>query len=261
MHFNGELSWICNCFDLTGEAIANSIEIFCISVGLNLENLVGIGLDGASAMAGKFKGVQACIRKKYPMAHYTHCSSHSLNLAFGKANIIVLGNTFSNLSSIISFFHGYPLREEKLRCAVQAVCPESKRGRLISLAETRWVERHDAILVFMELFETIVGALEALTLLHGETSAKANQLVCVCTSFDFIYSCTVLEGPSALLQVSKQLQSPKLDLVGICSIIDKLIVLLEKEVLEEDFIMKVFCKAKLKSQFYWIDCYSSKNPF
>ena len=71
------------------------------------------------------------------------------------------------------------------------------------------------------------------------------------SSFDFIYSCTVLEGPSALLlQVSKQLQSPKLDLVGICSIIEKLIVILEKEVLDEDFIMKVFCKAELKAQIF-----------
>ena len=102
-------------FDVTGEAIANSFEIFCISVVLDLINLVGIGLDGSSAIPGKFKGVQACIRKKYPMAHYT-----SLNLAIGKD---VLGNTFSNLSSIISFFHGYPLRKEKLRCAIQAVCP------------------------------------------------------------------------------------------------------------------------------------------
>ena len=50
-------------FDLTGEAIANSIETFCISVGLDLSNLVGIGLDGVSAMACKFKGVQACIPK------------------------------------------------------------------------------------------------------------------------------------------------------------------------------------------------------
>ena len=174
-------------FDLTGEGIANSIERFCISVGLDLNNLVGIGLDGASAMAGKFKGVQACIRKKYPMAHYTHCSSHCLNLAIAKASTIVLGNTFSNLSSIISFFHGYPLREERLRCAIQAVVPESKRQRLKSLSETRWVERHDAILVFMELFEAIVGALEALTLLtEKQQQRRINSFVYVHLSILYI---------------------------------------------------------------------------
>ena len=92
--------------------------------------------------------------------------------------------------------------------------------------------------------------MEALTLLPGETSAKANQLVCVCKSFEFIYYCTVLEGPSALLQFTEQLQSPNLDLVGICCIIEKLIVILEREVLDEEFIMKVFCEAKLKAQIF-----------
>ena len=99
--------------DLTGEGIANSIESFCISSGLDLKRMVGLGLDGASSMSGKYKGVQACIREKYPMVHYTHCVSHSLNLAIAKANTVVVRNTFSSLASIISFFHGYPLREEK----------------------------------------------------------------------------------------------------------------------------------------------------
>ena len=115
-------------FDLTGEGIENSNEIYCIYVGLELNQLVGIGSDGASAMACKFKGVQACIRKKYPMAHYTQCSSHSSNVVIGKANIIVINNTFSNLSHIISFFHWYLLREEKLRCAIQAVCLNRSEG-------------------------------------------------------------------------------------------------------------------------------------
>ena len=127
------------------------------------------------------------------------------------ANNVVLGNVFSNLSSIISFFHGYPLREEKIRQAIQTVCPESKRQRLKTICATRWLERHDAILV--ELIEAIVACLEELTLVPGETGSKANQLVHVCTSFDFIYSCTVLENPSALfLTVSKQLQLPTMDL-------------------------------------------------
>ena len=50
--------------------------------------MVGLGLDGASAISEKFKGVQACIREKYPMVHYTYCSLHSLNMAIGKANTV-----------------------------------------------------------------------------------------------------------------------------------------------------------------------------
>lgn len=86
-------------------------------------------------MAGKFKGVHSCNLKKYPMAHYTNCSSHCLNLAIAKASTIVLGNTFSNLSSIVSFFHEYPICEERIRCAIQAVVPQSNGQRLESLSD------------------------------------------------------------------------------------------------------------------------------
>ena len=47
--------------------------------------LVEQGYDGAAAMKGSFKGVQAVIRRKYPTALYVHCCSHSLNLALGHA--------------------------------------------------------------------------------------------------------------------------------------------------------------------------------
>ena len=52
--------------------------------------MVGLGLDGACAMSGKFKRVQAWIRELYPMVHYTHCSSHNLNLAIGKLTLLFL---------------------------------------------------------------------------------------------------------------------------------------------------------------------------
>ena len=81
--------------------------------------------------------------------------------------------------------------EERLRQAIQSLGPESRRQRLKTLAVTRWVERHDAILVFPELLELIVGALEELNqVAGGETASKPNNLINVCTSFDFFYSCT-----------------------------------------------------------------------
>lgn len=90
-------------------------------------------------------------------------------------------------------------------------------------------QRHDKMLVFMELTEAVVACLEELPLVPGETTSKANQLVHVCTSFDFIYSCTVLENPSALfLTVSKQLQSSTMNLAEICSLIEDVVSILEK---------------------------------
>ena len=43
---------------------------------LDLENLVGQGYDGASAMSGAFNGAHAVICSEYPLATYVHCSNH-----------------------------------------------------------------------------------------------------------------------------------------------------------------------------------------
>lgn len=42
--------------------------------------LVAQSYDGANVMSGKYKGVQANIKQKYPYAIFTHCMSHRVNL-------------------------------------------------------------------------------------------------------------------------------------------------------------------------------------
>ena len=67
------------------------------------------------------------------------------------------------------------LHVRRQRQAIQILCSELTRQRLKTLAVTRWVERHDAILVFLELLEPIVGALEELNqVAGGETASKVN---------------------------------------------------------------------------------------
>lgn len=56
--------------------------------GLDLGKMRGQGYDGAAAMRGQFRGVQACIKEKLPLALYTHCSSHTLNLCLSDASNI-----------------------------------------------------------------------------------------------------------------------------------------------------------------------------
>lgn len=54
-------------------------------VGLSMTNCVGQAYDGASNMSGYKSGCAALISKKYPLAVYSHCKSHVLNLALVKA--------------------------------------------------------------------------------------------------------------------------------------------------------------------------------
>lgn len=65
---------------LNAEAIASSIIQFTGRVGLDMSKLVGLDFDICSTMSGKENGVQATIKKQYPIACFFHCASHKLNL-------------------------------------------------------------------------------------------------------------------------------------------------------------------------------------
>ena len=62
-------------------SIADSIRTNLVNLGLSMSDLRGQGYDGASTMNGAKAGVQAQIHEQQPMALYTHCAGHCLNLA------------------------------------------------------------------------------------------------------------------------------------------------------------------------------------
>ena len=64
----------------TGEKLSETIIEKLKSWGLDIKYLRGQGYDGASNMSGAFNGVAARILAIQPLAFYTHCSAHSLNL-------------------------------------------------------------------------------------------------------------------------------------------------------------------------------------
>ena len=64
----------------TSESIANILKDTIIRLGLSMFNLRGQCYDGASNLSAVYKGTQALIQKEKPLAYYTYCSSHRLNL-------------------------------------------------------------------------------------------------------------------------------------------------------------------------------------
>ena len=65
---------------LTGQALAYKMMGF-VRNNLDPSKMCGQAYDGASNMSGKIRGVAARIQSQYPLAFYTHCASHCLNLA------------------------------------------------------------------------------------------------------------------------------------------------------------------------------------
>ncbi|GBO35781.1 hypothetical protein AVEN_30132-1, partial [Araneus ventricosus] len=50
-------------------------------------------------------------------------------------------------------------RTEILKSMISDCCPEQKKKKLISLCETRWVERHDSVFLFKDILEPILLSL------------------------------------------------------------------------------------------------------
>ena len=123
---------------------------------LDLVNLRRQGYDGANAMKGYLGGGAALISKDYPSATYVHCDSHSLNLVLPDAcNIDVTRNTIGTMKGVTNFIRASEKRMDTLIEQITSVKPESRRTSLVNLSEMQWVERHDAISFFKEMFVPI----------------------------------------------------------------------------------------------------------
>ena len=91
--------------NMTGAALAQTLLKNICENGLYVRYMVGQGYDGAAYMSGQFNGVQAIIRSACPMALYTHCSSHCLNLVLTKAcQVTPIQKTLKTAEEVIVFF-------------------------------------------------------------------------------------------------------------------------------------------------------------
>jgi hypothetical protein len=101
--------------DMHAKIVAQSIIHFLRNFGLNLNNLVGQGYDGCSAMSGIHNGVQAIIKNEFPKAVFVHCSSHRLNLVINDLNKLQhVQNCVGSIRSIIKFFRLSPKRRKRI---------------------------------------------------------------------------------------------------------------------------------------------------
>lgn len=141
--------------------------------------LHGQGYYSTAVMSGHFNSVQGHIIKSCLLAYYIHFSSHSLNLAIsGTRNIQFIRNYIV----IIQFvFLRYPKINNILKESISSLCPASNVTRSKLLCSTRWMDRHDSILVFLDLLDTIIDSLTKILFslqFHKDFLSGAYQLLC-----------------------------------------------------------------------------------
>ena len=206
-----------NVNNLTGEGLTNTILTMLSNIGLSLQDLRGQAYDGGSNMAAKYRGVQARILTLQPLAMYSHCANHCLNLAISKAcNVQEIRNIFGTIKEVCKFTRQSAKRITLLEAKIQKHFPESKVKRLKPLCETRWVERHDSVLIFHDMLPAIIDFLEEIVEeQEGTIRTLCNGMLSAITQFQFIVTLeVVVEIFSLTLPLSRQLQCTSLDLIN-----------------------------------------------
>ena len=95
-----------------------------------------------------------------PLADYHHCASHCLNLSASKTiDIVPLKSCCETVGKVISFFHRSSKNSEALVTFMQNSSSIAKK-KLVKLCNTRFVERHRAILCFSQLLPFILDTVE-----------------------------------------------------------------------------------------------------
>lgn len=196
-------------YDCTGENLSHVIEERLLHLGFDLTKLRGQGYDGASAMRGEFRGVQARLLEKYPKALYTHCVAHNLNLCLSDATKVrQIQNSTGLMKEVCSYFKCSAKRTKVLNDNIKELTPEKSHTRLQSLCETRWCERHEAVLLFKDSIVPVFASLQDI---------DDKQAAILLKAFDFcflisVFALSKILGITYLLSV--RLQAKDQDLVS-----------------------------------------------
>jgi len=190
---------------ITGKEIADAILGRLTAWKLCIDNLRGQCYDGSSNMAGAKSGCRALIQQQAPLALYTHCAAHQLNLAIVAAcKVQVFRNTESCIGEIARFFKASPKRQRLLDKAMEVSNPAPKAKKLKDACRTRWIQRIDSYVVFLELLPSVHMTLQAINSpsqypdlgtewnWDGETTTKANGFLYQLESSSFLISFKIL---------------------------------------------------------------------
>jgi hypothetical protein len=95
--------------------------------------------------------------------------------------------TVQKVQKVAVFFGESAKRMKFLENAIHETHEETRRLRLKKHCHTRWVEQADALVIFTELYDSVLQALELITKsCDGNTSSSASVLLTAITQFAFL---------------------------------------------------------------------------
>nr|XP_047123504.1 zinc finger MYM-type protein 1-like [Hydra vulgaris] len=171
-----------DCNKKTGEDIANIITSTLQKHKIPLMCCRGQGYDNGSNMKGSVKGAQARVLQHYPLATYSPCACHSLNLCGAQAaeccpQVITF---FGIVQKLYNIFSSSPQRWEILKKYIGS--------SFHSMSQTRWSARVDSIKPFATHLPGIIKSVADIRNLNLsiENRANLNGIISYMESFECI---------------------------------------------------------------------------
>ena len=149
---------------ITGHVLATAL-LRCLSDwGLSYVDMRGQCYDGSTNMSGAKNGCKSIVQEHAPMATYTHCAAHRLNLAIVSAcNIQTFKSTEACIGEISRFVKYSAKQQRLLEKCIDCLGTTLKVQKLKDSCRTRWVERIDSYTIFLELLPAVQKAMQAIS--------------------------------------------------------------------------------------------------
>uniref|UniRef100_A0A6P7FUL7 Uncharacterized protein LOC114334311 n=1 Tax=Diabrotica virgifera virgifera TaxID=50390 RepID=A0A6P7FUL7_DIAVI len=152
------------------------------------------------------------------------CYSYSLNLSLSKSsNVQDIRNAVGTIKETIAFFNA--------SSKIHNVLKFTNSSALESLCETRWTERHTAILRFKVSFENIIETLQLITQWKdSQSSSKAQRLLDTMLKTNFVVALHCLSHVlNITVSLSKSLQAKSLDKISARSLVNDILLVFHKK--------------------------------
>ena len=120
-------------------------------------------------------GVQAKIKEISPLALFTHCYAHCLNLSIAAScKLSEVRNLIGLINKAYLFLNNSPRRQQLFELTLKEYLPKNSHNKLPGLCKTCWVERHTCLNLFLEIYELLVTFLDSVISLYEYPDLKSS---------------------------------------------------------------------------------------
>lgn len=209
---------------ITGIKLGQVTITSLVKLGFNPDYCVGVGADGCAVNTSETVGAIQEIQKTAKNAVRAPCYNHALNLSISKSSAVPsVKKAVHIMKEVGSFFRASAKRHKRLLKVFNRTLP--------ALCETRWVQRHEAVQVFLQGISEITEALQTISKWQDrETAGKASSLLNNIHQPEFLVTLVSLQDVLAsTVSLSRFLQKETIEMQQASDAVQDTISILEEK--------------------------------